>query len=76
MFRHRLAPEAEHYRLPQAPVPPIEPRCFALCPMAAIPGCSEAQWSGMLRIYERALEHAAAVVRPSIADRDLFAFRN
>ena len=38
MFRHRLAPEADYYRLPVPPAPAFCPANYLLCPLAVIPG--------------------------------------
>lgn len=76
MFRHRLAQEADYYRLPPPPAPTLQPQCFALCPAAAIPGCTVEQWAGMRQLYDLAFEQAQAQLRPSILERDAFAFWN
>jgi hypothetical protein len=76
MIRHRLAPEAEYYRLPEPPAPSMRPEGFMLCTIAVVPGCTAAQWAELHRIYVVALERAQREVRPSILERDLFAFRN
>ena len=76
MFRHRLAAEAEYYRLPEPPAPTIRPQGFALCSIAVVAGCSAAHWAGVQQVYELAFEHARATVRPSILDRETFAFWN
>lgn len=76
MFHHRLAKEADYYRLPEPPPAPVQPRNFALCSMAVIPGCTAAQWAGLRQLYDLAFEQAQAIVRPSILERDAFAFWN
>jgi hypothetical protein len=76
MFRHRLAPEADYYRLPAPPQPTVQPRSFVLCPVAVLPGCTLGQWAGLQQVYVYAFEQAQATARPSILDRDLFALWN
>lgn len=76
MFRHRLAPEADHYRLPEPPPPPIRPESFALCSMAVIPGCCSVQWACHQQLYAWAFEIARETVRPSPFERDPFSFWN
>lgn len=76
MFRHRLAPEADYYRLPNPPVPTFHPGSFALCSITIIPGCTIGQWAGAQQVYVLALEHAMNQARPSLADRELFALWN
>lgn len=76
MFRHRLAPEAEYYRLPEPPAPTLSPTSFVLCTVAVIPGCTETQWAGMQNLYLYVFEQTLAHARPSLLDRDLFAFWN
>lgn len=76
MFRHRLAPEADYYRLPEPPSPPIRPESFALCTVAVIPGCTTIQWAGLQQLHAWAFELAKEAVRPSALDRDPFAFWN
>jgi uncharacterized protein YbjT (DUF2867 family) len=76
MFRHRLAPEAEYYRLPEPPAPTIRPQSFALRSIAAVAGCSAGHWAGVQQVYELALAGAQAATRPSLLERDPFAFWN
>jgi hypothetical protein len=76
MFRHRLAPEADYYRLPELPAPTIRPQGFALCTIAVIPGCTAVQWAEAQQLYVVAMEHAQASARPSILERDWYAFWN
>ena len=76
MFRHRLAPEADYYRLPELPAPAVQPRAFVLCTVTTVPGCTLAQWAGMQCIYLQAFEQALVAARPSLLDRDLFALWN
>jgi hypothetical protein len=76
MFRHRLAPEADYYRLPKPPAPTIRPQGFALCPIAVIAGCTAVHWAGLQQIYFAALEQAQTWARPSVLERDLLAFWN
>jgi hypothetical protein len=74
MFRHRLAPEADYYRLPEPPALTVQPGSFLLCSIAVIPGCSLDQWVGLQQVYVYAFEQAQVAARPSILDRNLFAF--
>jgi len=76
MFRHRLAPEADYYRLPALPTPSFRPEGFALCTMAVIPGCTAEQWADMQQLYLAALEQAQAWARPSVLERDCLLFWN
>lgn len=76
MFRHRLAVEADHYRLPIPPAPSIRPESFVLCTAAVIPGCTAEQWAGIQNLYEAALKQAKEDLRPSIVDRDVFGHWN
>jgi hypothetical protein len=76
MFRHRLAPEADYYRLPEPPAPTVQPTGFVLCTVAVLPAFSLMQWAGMQTIYVQAFEQALTAARPSLLDRDLFAFWN
>ena len=72
MFRHRLAPEADYYRLPEPPVPKPRPGGFALCTVAGLPGMTVGQWAGVQQLYHAAYEAAQVALRPSLLDRDLF----
>jgi len=76
MFRHRLAPEADYYRLPEPPAPTIHPGSFLVCSVAVIPGCTTGLWTGMQQVYVYAFEQALALARPSLLDRNPFAFWN
>ncbi len=76
MFRHRLAPEADYYRLPEPPAPTFQPGSFVLCSVAVLPGCPAGQWGGLQQVYVYAFEQARAVARPSLLDRDLFVYWN
>jgi hypothetical protein len=76
MFRHRLAPEADYYRLPEPPPPRITPGSFALCTIAVMPGCTIGQWFGVQQAYIWAFEQAIEHARPPLPDRGLFAFWN
>ena len=74
MFRHRLAPEADYYRLPNPPAPPFRPASYLLCPVGLLPGLSQGEWAQA--IYVIALELAIETARPALPDRGLFAFWN
>ena len=47
MFRHRLAPEADYYRLPEPPAPSVQPTGFMLCTVAVVPGCRGIEAGGI-----------------------------
>jgi hypothetical protein len=74
MFRHRLAPEADYYRLPTPPPPAFQPASFVLCPIAILPGANLGEWAQA--VYVVALEQAIEAARPALTDRGLFAFWN
>jgi hypothetical protein len=76
MFRHRLAPEADYYRLPEPPPPTVQPGSFLLCSVAVLPGCTLGQWAGLQQVYVYAFGQAQAAARPSLLERDVFAFWN
>lgn len=76
MFRHRLAPEADYYRLPEPPPPRIYAGSFALCSIAVIPGCTAGQWLGAQQVYVLAFEQALEYARPPLPERGLFSFWN
>jgi len=76
MFRHRLATEADHYRLPAPPTPTVRPGSFLLCTVAVIPGCTLNQWAGLQQVYVYAFEQALEAARPSLPERNVFAFWN
>jgi hypothetical protein len=76
MYRHRLAPEADYYRLPEPPAPNVRPGSFVLCSVAVIPSCTADQWTGLQLVYGLAFDQARAVSRPSILDRNVFTFWN
>ena len=69
MHRHRLAPGADYYRLPPPPPPAVRPACFFAIPAAGLP-------AALLPIYQAAFEQALAANRPSLPERELFAFWN
>jgi hypothetical protein len=41
-----------------------------------VPGCTETQWAGMQSLYLHAFEQALVDARPTLLDRNLFAFWN
>ena len=69
MHRHRLAQEADTYRLPALPEPPLDLSAFALVPVAP---ATAADYALLLAVYRAALDEARAVVRPSVLERDDF----
>jgi len=76
MFRHRLALEADHYRLPEPPAPAITPAGFQICPIGVLCTCTDDQISGIKRLYQWAFDEATSVVQPAIVERELFAAPN
>jgi hypothetical protein len=76
MFRHRLAHEADYYRLPEPPPPAVRPGSFLLCTVAVMPGWTTDQWAGLQQVYVYAFEQAQAVARPSLLERELLAIWN
>lgn len=69
MFHNRITMmEEEPIRLPQPPAPLPNPCAFVLCPVG---GMSPAQWTALQWLYQRALEAAQAVAKPSLPERDL-----
>jgi hypothetical protein len=77
MHRHRLAQEADAYRLPAPPPPPFDPAAFALVPvpLPATPA-GETAYQQLLALYRAALAEARAVVRPSVLERRCLAGPN
>jgi hypothetical protein len=76
MFRHRLAPEADYYRLPDPPAPSVRPGSFLLCSVTMIPGCTLGQSAWVQQAFLFAFEQALETARPALPDRELFAFWN
>jgi hypothetical protein len=76
MFRHRLAPDADYYRLPEPPAATVRPTGFALCSIAILPACNISQWLGVQQLYLVAFEQALETARPALPDRGLFTFWN
>jgi hypothetical protein len=76
MPRHRLALEAEHYRLPAPPAPTITPGSFQICPTGVTAACSPEQLNGMCEIYKAAFEQACDNVRTTHPADILFALWN
>lgn len=74
MFRHRLAPEADYYRLPTPPAIQFRPASFLLYPIGILPGFSFADLAQA--IYVVAFEQALETGRPALIERDPFAFWN
>jgi hypothetical protein len=74
MFRHRLAPEADYYRLPAPPAPQFRPASFVLYPLAVLPGFAFGDLAQA--IYVVAFEQALEAGRPALTERGLFAFWN
>ena len=74
MFRHRLAPEADYYRLPAPPAPSFRPASFLLYPIALIPGGVFGEFAQA--VYVVAFEQAFEIARPALPDRNVFTFWN
>jgi hypothetical protein len=74
MFRNRITmQEPEQFHLPQPPLAQPQPCGFVLM---AVPCQCPQQWTQQQWLYQRALEAAQAVVRPSIVERDLLGVWN
>ena len=76
MFRHRLAPEADYYRLPEPSAASAPATGFALCTNAMFPTCSVEEWEVAQQMYALAMERVLVALRPTIFDRDLFPYWN
>lgn len=76
MPRHRLATEADHYRLPAPPPVTIQPGSFQLCPSGINAACCPDQFNGLAELYKLAFEQAVASARDSHPARVLFALWN
>ena len=76
MPRHRLAMEADHYRLPDPAPAPIAAGSFALCTMSQLPGCSAEPCQGLVDFYRTAFEQACIAARSTHPERVLFALWN
>ncbi|WP_162657556.1 hypothetical protein [Tuwongella immobilis] len=76
MFRHRLAIESDIYRVP-APRGAVVPQAAWIdCPAEFLEGMDQEAIDRIVDLYEQALEDAAAILRPSILERNLFACPN
>ncbi|MBX7104812.1 MAG: hypothetical protein K1X57_12070 [Gemmataceae bacterium] len=71
MPRHRLAREADHYRLPAPPAPVVTPGAFASCPTGVLAGCTPEQINGMARLYQEAFDRAVAALTPESSAADI-----
>lgn len=76
MPRHRLALEADHYRLPAPSAPIIKPGSFQLCPTGVTAACSPEQIAGMAGLYLAAFTQACDTARASHPGDLLFALWN
>jgi hypothetical protein len=72
MYRHQIASDIPTHRLPLPPAPSPEAGAFALWPVVAAPAVLVA----VELLYRTAFEHAQAVARPSVLQRDLLAVAN
>ena len=73
MHHPRFSTEPPVIRLPQPPVPPIDPHAFMIVMLS---GQELEQWLCQQWIYRRAFEIAQAVARPSLPERDLLGVWN
>jgi hypothetical protein len=76
MTRHRLATEADHYRLPAPPPVRIQPGSFQLCPADFSANCCSHQSNGLAELYQLAFEQAVAASRDTHPERVLFGLWN
>lgn len=75
MSRQRYPHSHEGIRLPQPPAPGVSPQAFVLVPLAEWPGLPGfALWQQW--VYAQAFAEAAAVVQPSLPERDLLGVWN
>jgi hypothetical protein len=74
VVRERQDPST--FRLPQPPTPPFNPEGFAQCPPTLLEGLSEEQRQAQQGLYQRALEEAQRVAKPSLPERDLLGVWN
>ena len=72
----RFLADPEAVRLPRPPAPAPISSAFALWPAELFPGASPEQWIWQKFLYQRALELAQAVMRPSLLERDLLGVWN
>jgi len=75
MHRHRLAMEADYYRLPEPPPAPIAPGSFVLCAVI-IPQSQSCCTQGLADLYRMALDQARQAAQQSHPARALFACWN
>ncbi len=71
-MRHRLAPEADYYRLPEPPPTTLPPEAFAICGLHAFPGCTEDHWANVQQVYALAFAMLNGIASPSQDHGDLF----
>lgn len=78
MFRHRLAKEADYYRLPELPAPRITAAGFQVCPTGVLCTCTctPDHMTGVAQLYQWAFVQAQAVARPAVVEREVFALWN
>ncbi|MFL5329540.1 MAG: hypothetical protein ACJ8C4_11550 [Gemmataceae bacterium] len=75
MHRHRLATEADYYRLPEPPPASISPESFMLCAIV-IPQSEACCLQGLSDLYRLALDQARAAARDSHPNRTLYSSWN
>jgi len=76
MYRHRLAVESDAYRLPAPRGAVVSHDAIGGCPPDRVEGMEPHAVERMLWLVEQAMEDAAALLRPSILERNLFASQN
>lgn len=76
MLRHRLALEADHYRLPVPRAPQFKPGSFQLYPTGVLAACSPEQLTGICELYKSAFDRAYDAARKSHPSDALFSVWN
>jgi hypothetical protein len=76
MPRHRLATEADHYRLPAPPPASIAPGSFQLCSPSLMAACTPEQLDSLRSLYQSAFESACEAARSRHPNDVLFALWN
>ena len=72
MARHRLASEADYYRLPAPRPATIAAGGFQLLPTSLLADCTPEQIKAIEALYRQAFELACASARPSRPEDVLF----
>lgn len=76
MRRPRLADEADHYRVPDAPPTEVDVGGFQLWSTGLMPELSQAQCHGLAELYRQAFEQACIAARPTHPESVLFTVWN